>query len=295
MAKQKSPPAAAATAAHQSKKSGSLLPVDSMTTTTAAELVRQLCQKRQRDNSATRPLPEPPLLPQPPARISKKSVDLDEEIRRLEQELAKDDDDDSSDDDDDDSHNGAQQAQILSLSKSKKATIEHLPPSLLPTIATRKQRVSGSSSGKDPKRPKTELQYNAKKPKAKSNPGLEAAVRHVLQGYQPRSAERLPFYCRVCARQYDDTTTFEAHKQDEFHVTAVALERQASTCKLCRKTFTSPTQLTEHLQSKPHRERLQQKHYDSQFSSQRPSAKAIKSEKVQRCDYSTLLPAFYVE
>jgi Zinc-finger of C2H2 type len=230
--------------------------MDSMTLT-AAELVRQ-SQKRQRREAA---LPKPP-----PPMQSTSCVDLDEEIRRLEQELANDDDedDDSLNDDDashdNDSHTEAQ-AQILSLSKSKEATIAHLPPSLLPTIPTRKQRGNSnnmSSKGTaldSAKRSKTEP--NAKQPKAKSNPGLEAAVRQVLQGYQARSAERLPFYCRVCARQFDDATSWEAHKLDEFHVTAVALERQASTCKLCRQTFTSPTQLTEHLQSKPHRERLQ--------------------------------------
>ena len=87
--------------------------------------------------------------------------------------------------------------------------------------------------------------------------GLESAVKEVLSGYVARSSEKLPFYCRFCQKQYNNSEEFFAHKQSEFHKTAVEMEQKASFCKLCRKQLTSPDQLKEHLQSRPHKERLE--------------------------------------
>ena len=92
---------------------------------------------------------------------------------------------------------------------------------------------------------------------AKRSSGLKQAVQEVLAGYKARSSERLPFYCRVCAKQYDNETEFFNHKETEFHRVAVETERKASYCRLCRKQLTSPEQMKEHLASRPHKERLQ--------------------------------------
>mmetsp|Transcript_3470 Transcript_3470/g.5314 ORF Transcript_3470/g.5314 Transcript_3470/m.5314 type:complete len:471 (+) Transcript_3470:92-1504(+) len=217
------------------------------------------------------------------------SVDTDEEIRRLEAELADDSDDDESDGDDD-STSEEQQEELEGTSQKRKKTISFgetttveipsttrrakrggdpeepevlclstvaddriapLPSSYLPTSTKRKLKgIDGDGSHGNKKSKK------AKAAEAMKHSGLQAAVKEVLDGYVARSAERLPFYCRVCAIQLSDETEFQHHKQTEFHKTAVAMERKASYCKLCRKQFTSPVQLKEHVTSKPHRERL---------------------------------------
>jgi hypothetical protein len=87
--------------------------------------------------------------------------------------------------------------------------------------------------------------------------GLESAVREVLDSYVPRSSERLPFYCRVCAVQYANLDEFRSHQSTDAHIAAADVDRKVSYCKLCRKQLTSPAQLREHLQSRPHRDRLE--------------------------------------
>lgn len=194
--------------------------------------------------------------------------DIDDEIKRLEAELADDSEDsdsssssDSSDESSDDdrprkvrfgkdsvkeipsrrpARDPSEQA-VISLSSLAQHRIAPLPESALPKI--RKKRGSEDKLGSKPK-------------KAKKMDGLELAVKEVLSGYVARSSERLPFYCRVCAKQYDNKEEFFAHKQTDFHKTAVEAERKISYCKLCQKQFTSPVQLKEHLTSRPHKEKL---------------------------------------
>ena len=91
---------------------------------------------------------------------------------------------------------------------------------------------------------------------AQKSDGLRQAVLEVLQGYVPRSSEKLPFYCRVCSHQSTSEEEFLEHKQTAFHKTAVQVERKNTYCKLCRKQLTSIVQMQEHLKSGPHRERL---------------------------------------
>lgn len=184
------------------------------------------------------------------------SADLDEEIRRLEAELQNEEsgDSDGSDSDSSDSEDEKKkkEAAILSLSASKSARIEGLPPSCLP--ASRKRVLKGIDSGADrTKTKKRKIEVG----EAQVSEGLKSAVQEILQGYKPRSAERLPLYCRVCAKQFETKDDFVQHKNTDFHKTAYAMERKASYCKLCRKQLTSPAQLQEHLQSKPHKQRLQ--------------------------------------
>jgi Zinc-finger of C2H2 type len=180
------------------------------------------------------------------------SVDLDDEIRRLEAELQSDSDDSStsSDSSETDSSNDSQNNndndasdKVVCLSKVKDDTIESLPQHLLPSGKRRKIKGFDDEYTKE------------KKPAI----GLEAAVKEILQGYVPRSAEKLPFYCRYCAKQYSTEDDFIAHKQTDFHIKAEEMERKASYCRLCRKQLTSPVQLQEHLKSRPHKEILQKR------------------------------------
>lgn len=213
------------------------MPVDDQTTArplTAAELIKKKTRqskKRKRQKEETK-------------------LDLDDEIKRLEAELRSmsADEQDSTGESSDD---GA--SAIVALSTVKNDRIEALPASALPDIPpAKKKQIKGDDSTQ---RSKTDEKARIKAPLVSQ--GLKDAVREVLRGYKPRSAEHLPFYCRCCAKQYDNLEQFQAHKTTDFHKAAVELERKASFCRSCRKQLTSPAQLQEHLQSKPHKERLQ--------------------------------------
>ncbi|KAL7569335.1 hypothetical protein ACA910_016877 [Epithemia clementina (nom. ined.)] len=235
---------------------------------TAAELVRRQRQEK-RKKLATNVEEEPVALKkrrQQEKQLLKaeaeNAIDIDEEIARLEAELAKDDDEDSSVDDDvDDDESSSSESNInkleedmeqqsfvagtdgiVCLSALKDERIESLPVEYLP------QAPKNASARKA----KTKKQVPTAAPS-----GLEKAVQEVLSGYVPRSAERMPFYCRVCQKQYSSETEFFEHRKTQFHLVAAEAERKASYCKLCRKQLTSPAQLKEHLKSKPHKERLQ--------------------------------------
>lgn len=207
----------------------------------------------------------------------KTPVDIDEEIRRLEAELANDDDEtneessrvDDSDGEEEDrlsskkkvsfgktsvheiesieetATQSTEEPSVLCLSTVADERIEPLPATCLPQNKRRKLKGIDQDD-------QTETQK-----KQKVGSGLEEAVKEVLSGYVARSSERLPFYCRVCAKQYKDQMEFFEHKSTEFHRKAVEMERKASYCKLCRKQFTSPVQLKEHVSSRPHKERLE--------------------------------------
>jgi Zinc-finger of C2H2 type len=215
-------------------------------------------------------------------------ADLDEAIARLEAELNNNNDDRSSDDEDSSSDSSStsvcggggaadptdegdkKMPSILCLSKVKDERIEALPSNLLPALPPSSKRGGGGNNKARQKKKNKKRQHDddddddGKKNKKGEQPqqppalpGLEAAVREVLGSYVPRSSERLPFYCRVCATQFDNLREFQAHQQTDFHITAVQVEQKLSHCKLCRKQLTSPAQLKEHLASRPHKERLE--------------------------------------
>lgn len=229
---------------------------------TASELLRRKVQQQKTSQSvaavAGTRAPSHPLA----------SDDIDEEIKRLEAELAKgsdssDSDDDSHNDDLDhgqDTHNAVrgkttitsnidnQSPSVLRLSELEQDRIQSLPQHLLPAA---RKRTLKNIDGEGTK-------SNKKVSKASSeSSGLASAVKEVLSGYVARSSEKLPFYCRACQKQYPNEKEFFEHKATEFHKTAVDVERRASYCKLCRKQLTSPEQLKEHLKSRPHKERLE--------------------------------------
>ena len=220
--------------------------------------------------------------------------DIDDEIRRLEAELAagSDDDDDSSEysegsDDEsipDDDELGGKSKRKISFGPSTEYTddrmnnsddhvpseggiirsnleaerIAPLPKSALPQMKRRKLKgidadVDGDGEKEKEKKNKRKTSNNDDED---INEGLREAVKEVLSGYEARSHERIPFYCRVCSVQSKDMESFLAHKKTDFHKAAVKAERKATYCQACRKQFTSPVQMEEHLNSKRHHERM---------------------------------------
>ncbi|CAB9518294.1 Zinc-finger double-stranded RNA-binding [Seminavis robusta] len=194
--------------------------------------------------------------------------DIDEEIRRLEEELKNDNDSDSEEDSDEESEASEREPTddaggVISLSTLAEDRISALPTSCLPSNKRRKLKgIDGdNSAGKTisngERKSNKRKRDDSQKSTTEISAGLKAAVKVVLNGYVARSNEKIPFYCRVCAKQYADSDEFFQHKRTEFHKAAVEMEKKASYCKLCRKQLTSPVQLQEHLHSKPHKDRLQ--------------------------------------
>ncbi len=236
--------------------------------------------------------------------------DIDDEIKRLEAELAEDSLSSSSDSDfsegtngDEESEYGIEKAVRGDNRKKKKISfgeteiinnhdqvsdnrvivgkesaiicesscavdsIAPLPSMLLPKCKSKKLKIDlegdnanneqTSSSKMSRKRKRSKKNGNGGEENAQKSDGLRDAVLEVLQGYVARSSERIPFYCRVCSHQSSNEEEFFAHKKTEFHKTAVEVERKKTFCKLCRKQLTSLVQMQEHLESRPHKEKLE--------------------------------------
>ena len=188
------------------------------------------------------------------------AVDIDEEIKRLEQELANESpsDNDSSDD----------HTTVVCLSAAAHERIDPLPSHALPVSKSRRLKIdevdelpskatsseNGANEGGNRRVKKKARSEQELGPDDKSN--MLAAVKGMMAGYVARSSERIPFYCRVCQVQSENETEFLQHKTTEFHKLAVKEEQKASYCKACRKQLTSVVQLHEHLSSKTHRVRM---------------------------------------
>eukprot|EP00934_Nitzschia_sp_Nitz4_P008445 Nitzschia sp. Nitz4//scaffold55_size114948//86389//87303//NITZ4_003916-RA/size114948-processed-gene-0.78-mRNA-1//-1//CDS//3329554575//8435//frame0 len=187
-------------------------------------------------------------------RFEEPQVDIDDEIRRLEAELQGNSSSEESELEDDDDGQG--DFGVVSLSAYANDHTDHLSGAQLPTPG--KYSARGPSEPL-PRKSKSEKakELEQRRVAQKKADGLKEAVKEVLDGYKARSSERLPFYCRFCSQQYNNEEEFFAHKQTEFHQTAVEMERKATYCRLCTKQLTSPAQMREHLASKPHKEKLQ--------------------------------------
>ncbi|KAL3777533.1 hypothetical protein ACHAWO_005952 [Cyclotella atomus] len=206
-------------------------------------------------------------------------VDIDEEIRRLEAELAaadsESDDEQSSGDSESDvsannkrkisfgknvtrtftkdedsvsiaSDNRMDSSGVICLSESASERIEPLPASAMPQIA----RKAASDEKKSNKRKRNKEEHTV-------NAGLKSAVEDLLSNYKTRSeVEQTPWYCRVCQHQAEGESDFLAHRASEFHKTAMKEHQKKNYCRMCRKQMTSVVQFQEHLQSRPHRDML---------------------------------------
>eukprot|EP01082_Thalassiosira_pseudonana_P002763 g2497.t1 g2497 contig12:236423-237780(-) len=138
---------------------------------------------------------------------------------------------------------------IICLSTVADERIEPLPASALPQNAPRKSINYASENNKKRKR--------EQKQEHTINEGLKSAVHDLLSNYKTRSEfQQPPFYCRVCQHQSKDEAEFLAHKASDFHEVAMKEEKKKTYCKMCRKQMTSVVQFEEHLNSKPHKEQL---------------------------------------
>ncbi|KAL3787348.1 hypothetical protein HJC23_004373 [Cyclotella cryptica] len=208
-------------------------------------------------------------------------VDLDEEIRRLEAELAADTASDEDLDDDDDNAEGMESdnddhtdrkrisldfqsktndldsSGVICLSEVAHERIEPLPPSAMPQIARK-------TTTADP------LKEHRKRKKCNKkehiiNEGLKHAVNDILSNYKTRSeVEQTPWYCRICQHQANNESEFISHRESAFHKTAVSEHKKKTYCRMCRKQMTSLVQFEEHMRSRPHRELLSMKRAQQQ-------------------------------
>lgn len=220
---------------------------------------------------------------------NKQHIDLDEEIKRLEAELAadsaSDEDDQISDDSDFDAVNNrkvsfgqnsiltfsagdnyestspdiqtSSSSGVICLSASAKDRIEPLPASSMPQIARKTPiQIDQKMKSKKQKRDKEEHTINE---------GLKHAVEDLLSNYKTRSeVEQTPWYCRVCQHQANDEAGFLSHRESVLHNTAMKEHQKKTYCKMCRKQMTSVIQFQEHLNSRPHREMLASKRCQQQ-------------------------------
>jgi Zinc-finger of C2H2 type len=219
-------------------------------------------------------------------------LDDDDDVGEANDDSCDDDDVDNNDGHGNHSQETHTQVMILSLSESNQTPIEKLPTHCLPehnnnTVSTtnkkrkkknttttirngldtdqyhRNTSTTATTLGKHKKlKVAEETEAADVKTTAQHHPsmllsgGLKQAVRELIQTYQPKSSERLPFYCRYCQSQSNNYTTFVQHQTLVSHTHNVTLHNKASYCQLCHKQLTSPTQLKEHLQSKPHCDKL---------------------------------------
>eukprot|EP00956_Cyclotella_meneghiniana_P021349 scaffold38787_cov73-Cyclotella_meneghiniana.AAC.5 len=207
-------------------------------------------------------------------------VDFDEEIRRLETELAADSDIDedaasssdisyqdgdknvqnsahtSAKDDESVSSNLQSNEGMICLSKSANERIEPLPASAMPQIA--RKTISGQDKKLSKKRKHHKEEHTV-------NKGLKSAVDDLLSNYKPRSeVEQTPWYCRICQHQSNDEADFLDHRASELHKMATKEHQRKTYCRICRKQMTSVIQFQEHLNSRPHRELLASKRSQQQ-------------------------------
>ena len=231
---------------------------------TASQMMQQKVGKRKRETVEVKK--------------EKASEDIDDEIKRLEAELAQDSDssDSESESDSDASDEnerrkkrtrfgesttmnpedyvtkGLSNDDVICMSKCASDSIKPLPKEVLPTSKTRKLKVDRE----DTKSRLPDERSRSKKSGSTISNGLKDAVNDVLSNYVARSCEKIPFYCRVCLHQSESHEEFIAHKRTEFHKAAVQVEKKATYCNLCRKQLTSLVQMQEHLESRPHRQRM---------------------------------------
>ena len=206
-------------------------------------------------------------------------VDLDEEIRRLEAELAADSASDedavscdvsyqdsdknvqnsahtSAKDDESVSSNLQSNEGMICFSKSANERIEPLPASAMPQIA--RKTITGQDKKLSKKRKHDKKEHTI-------NKGLKSAVDDLLSNYKSRSeVEQTPWYCRVCQHQSSDEAEFLDHRASELHKMATKEHQRKTYCRMCRKQMTSVIQFQEHLNSRPHRDLLASKRSQQQ-------------------------------
>ncbi|KAJ8576814.1 hypothetical protein ON010_g2396 [Phytophthora cinnamomi] len=175
----------------------------------------------------------------------KEEEDIAERIKRLEAELqgSSDDSSDSEDSDSDSDDDRTQKAAVVNLSAYASERIEALPETMLP--------AARPSSNLPPakKRKMTQQEENERA----ANKALE------LLGDALTFPKKVPFACKPCKFIGKDLEDFQAHKASKEHLERVQTGDKTLHCVLCKKSFTSRSQLDEHRAGKWHKQRAQQR------------------------------------
>lgn len=160
---------------------------------------------------------------------------VDEEIARLEAELAQLEDEEDE---------GEVSSSGLILTSLQNQRIPPLPKHQLP--ASQCREPSGAKKRK------------SKQSIEKDDPVLLEKARALVQRAPKCEKLKIPFACRLCAFRGQSLEEFEHHRLSRLHIFATKLYKESSYCKLCRVQCTSPLELETHVSSKKHAERLAQ-------------------------------------
>ena len=185
-----------------------------------------------------------------------KTVDYDEQIAALEAELADLDDDDESDseanapgaDYDSDGSDGIEdpRGDGLVLSSLCAERIPALQAHQLPAVRCAKPGAAAARAGG----------ANAGPRRIEPAPELRARALALVEAYAKSEKLKVPFACRLCAFVGETVEALERHRRAPLHVLATEVFKSSSFCKVCRAQCTSPVELTTHLTSKRHLERM---------------------------------------
>jgi len=150
-------------------------------------------------------------------------MDLDDEIARLEAELAAKDDDSDSECESSETNPGHM---IIKTPLTDDDIIAPLGSKHLPTIAKKKQPVQFEKHIQDKKEWAT---VDASKVSQKSKAEKQAELKAYIRGYEP--SERVPFACRLCGFQGSSVDELTMHRSSKEHKEKAELEQKACFCK----------------------------------------------------------------
>lgn len=177
------------------------------------------------------------------ARKRRLTGSVDEEIARLEAELAQLED--KGEDEGEDEYNEEASSSGLILSSLQDQRIPPLPAHQLPAAQCR-----DTSGGAKKRKVKQSLETD--------DPALLDKARALVEKAPKCEKLKIPFACRLCAFRGQSLEEFDRHRHSRLHIFATKLYKESSYCKLCRVQCTSPLELETHVSSKKHAERLAQ-------------------------------------
>merc|ERR1712086_579565 len=184
----------------------------------------------------------------------KKELTIDEQIAALEAEMESSDDSDS--DEEEEKASGKDKSEMVFRTElTEEDLIPALPAACLPAniAEERAQRKRHKKQMKNTGSGLRDAVADIMRT-AGMKAGKDEGVREMVAGYEPNSHKSM--YCRACKFTADTKDALMEHRNTTEHKEAARLEMTASYCKPCRKQFTSPMQLKEHVKGKYHKETL---------------------------------------
>ena len=203
-----------------------------------------------------------------PRFTSVKLSDIDEKIAALEREIDEEDDQSiDSDCDDNGEQDNIEEGLLVEkdsdgnvvrmLSVLNDDRIEPLPKRMLPVaLYSKRVDINGKKNISETKKRVVQFKDDESQSKKPASSKIYS-VQAYKDNYEPASMVGAPFWCRVCQWLGQDLNDFKSHSICVDHLSKLEIERKASSCKLCRKQFTSPLQLKEHLHGAAHKAKLQ--------------------------------------